>query len=277
MSIRFEFGAHLAPLIEELAGESGWADSVIRTGHEDLDETLNGGLRAGQLILIAGAAGVGTSTFALGFARNAAFREELRTVFIAPESSKRELLSRVVAAEARVPLSNLRRNRLDNSERSKLDRHLVALSRAPLLINAQWRTMSSAEELLDAAQLSVSSGARLVVVDGIAGAEPRVRDLIKRLSALAVTHRAAVVLVSDVLGRRHQNNVRPTLEDLRHYEQIADLVDLVMMLHRDDQHDWNSTRPGEADLEIVKHRYGPQRLLPLAFQGHYARFVDVAS
>jgi replicative DNA helicase len=40
-------------------------------------------------------------------------------------------------------------------------------------------------------------------------------------------------------------------------------------------HDWDSTRAGEADLEIAKHRHGPSRRITLMFQGHYARFVDL--
>ena len=49
-----------------------------------------------------------------------------------------------------------------------------------------------------------------------------------------------------------------------------------LLLHRDDVYEKESTRPGEADLIVAKHRNGPTRDLTVAFQGHYSRFVDMA-
>ena len=45
---------------------------------------------------------------------------------------------------------------------------------------------------------------------------------------------------------------------------------------REDVYERESTRPGEADLIVAKHRNGPTRDLTVAFQGHYSRFVDMA-
>jgi replicative DNA helicase len=52
--------------------------------------------------------------------------------------------------------------------------------------------------------------------------------------------------------------------------------DMVVLLHREDAYDRESTRPGEADLIVAKHRNGPTATLTVAFQGHYSRFVDMA-
>ncbi|MGH3447889.1 MAG: replicative DNA helicase [Nocardioidaceae bacterium] len=52
--------------------------------------------------------------------------------------------------------------------------------------------------------------------------------------------------------------------------------DMVLLLHREDVYERESTRPGEADLIVAKHRNGPIADLVLAFQGHYSRFVDMA-
>ncbi|WP_109506974.1 replicative DNA helicase [Nocardioides speluncae] len=53
-------------------------------------------------------------------------------------------------------------------------------------------------------------------------------------------------------------------------------ADMVILLHRDDVYEKESTRPGEADLIVAKHRNGPTRDVTVAFQGHYSRFVDMA-
>jgi replicative DNA helicase len=51
---------------------------------------------------------------------------------------------------------------------------------------------------------------------------------------------------------------------------------MVILLHRDDVYEKESTRPGEADLIVAKHRNGPPRDITVAFQGHYSRFVEMA-
>ncbi len=53
-------------------------------------------------------------------------------------------------------------------------------------------------------------------------------------------------------------------------------ADMVILLHREDAYEKESTRPGEADLIVAKHRNGATRDLTVAFQGHYSRFVDMA-
>ena len=53
-------------------------------------------------------------------------------------------------------------------------------------------------------------------------------------------------------------------------------ADMVVLLHREDMYEKESSRPGEADLIVAKHRNGPTADLVLAFQGHYSRFVDMA-
>ncbi|WP_425453696.1 replicative DNA helicase [Bogoriella caseilytica] len=53
-------------------------------------------------------------------------------------------------------------------------------------------------------------------------------------------------------------------------------ADIVMLLHREDAYDRESPRAGEADIIVAKHRNGPTDTIVVAFQGHYARFVDMA-
>jgi replicative DNA helicase len=51
---------------------------------------------------------------------------------------------------------------------------------------------------------------------------------------------------------------------------------VVMLVHRGDAFEKDSTRPGEADLIVAKHRNGPTLDIVVTFQGHYSRFVDMA-
>ncbi len=60
------------------------------------------------------------------------------------------------------------------------------------------------------------------------------------------------------------------------HNSIEQDADMVILLHRDDVYEKESTRPGEADLIVAKHRNGATRDIVVAFQGHYSRFVDMA-
>jgi replicative DNA helicase len=65
-------------------------------------------------------------------------------------------------------------------------------------------------------------------------------------------------------------------EGLAVHNSLEQDADVVILLHREDAYERESTRPGEADFIVAKHRNGPTANLTVAFQGHYSRFVDMA-
>lgn len=265
-------GDGLTRVIDEALNGVACAPGAVPTGFGDLDETLGGGLRRGQLTVVAGVPGAGTSVLALGLARAAALRHGLPTLFMAPDSSQSEILCRVVAAEAAVPVSDVRAGRTAAGYTEKLRRFRSRVDEAPLIVSAGW--LAPAPVPLDEA---VGDYARIVGV-AVVDATPDHADVVRSLKIVA--QRFDLVLVVTVkTGLVHpplDRTERPRLPDLRGPANLAELADLVIALHRDDMFDARSKRPGEADLEILKHRYGPTReLSPIAFQGHYARFVEM--
>ena len=69
---------------------------------------------------------------------------------------------------------------------------------------------------------------------------------------------------------------KPQMSDLRESGAVEQDADMVVLLYREDVHDKESPRSGEADLLVVKHRNGPTAELTVAFKGHYAQFADMA-
>ncbi|MEO3785186.1 replicative DNA helicase [Actinocorallia sp. B10E7] len=61
------------------------------------------------------------------------------------------------------------------------------------------------------------------------------------------------------------------------HNSIEQDADMVILLHREDAYEKESPRAGEADLIVAKHRNGPTATVTVAFQGHYSRFVDMAT
>ena len=60
------------------------------------------------------------------------------------------------------------------------------------------------------------------------------------------------------------------------HNSIEQDADMVVLLHREELYERESPRAGEADFIVAKHRNGPTATITVAFQGHYARFVDMA-
>jgi len=65
-------------------------------------------------------------------------------------------------------------------------------------------------------------------------------------------------------------------EGIATHNSLEQDADMVILLHREDAYERESTRPGEADFIVAKHRNGPTANVVVAFQGHYSRFVDMA-
>ena len=86
-----------------------------------------------------------------------------------------------------------------------------------------------------------------------------------------------VVAISQLnRGPEQRTDKKPQMSDLRESGSIEQDADMVILLHREDAYERESPRAGEADLIVAKHRNGPTDTIVVAFQGHYARFVDMA-
>src|SRR5512137_392981 len=97
--------ATLAEVMEEVEyqAQNGSAERLrpIPTGFTPLDEILNGGLRAGELMMIGGAFGVGKTIWALQVARNAVVGDpDVRALYVCYEHDRPHLLSRLLCLES---------------------------------------------------------------------------------------------------------------------------------------------------------------------------------
>ena len=107
--------------------------------------------------------------------------------------------------------------------------------------------------------------------------QQEVSEFSRSMKLLAKELDVPVVALSQLnRGPEQRADKRPMLADLRESGSLEQDADVVILLHREDVYEKESTRPGEADLIVAKHRNGPTRDVVVAFQGHYSRFVDMA-
>ena len=245
-------------------------DSITGTpsGYTDLD-TLTAGLQPNALIVVGARPAMGKTSFALGAAANAALRSNRPVLFFSLEMGHLELTQRLLGSEGRIDATRLRNGQLNETDWSKISRAMGRLGEAPLWIDDN-PNLTIMEIRAKARRLRQRHDLRLVVIDYLqlmsSGKKVESRQLEVPVIALSQLNR----------GPEQRSDKRPMVSDLRESGSIEQDADMVILLHREDVYERESTRPGEADLIVAKHRNGPTRDLTVAFQGHYSRFVDMA-
>lgn len=256
----------------------------VPTGFADLD-ALTGGLRPGQMIVIAARPAMGKSTLALDFARYAAVHANLPTVIFSLEMDRSEILDRLLSAEARVPLHHIRSGTMTDDDWTRVANHLSDITAAPLYIDTS-SNLTGMDIRTKARRLAQKHQLGLIVVDylqlmnsGAGKAENRqleVSEISRGLKTLGKELGVPVIALSQLnRGPEQRADKKPVVSDLRESGSIEQDADMVILLHREDAYEKASPRAGEADLIVGKHRNGPTCTITVAFQGHLSRFVDM--
>lgn len=234
----------------------------------------------GQFILIAARPSVGKSVACVDIARGALHRG-VTTVVHTLEMSATEIIHRILAAEARVPLNNIQHNTLTPDEWSRIAKARADLADAPLHI-----VDTPAVGFADLAASITRFRPGMLIVDhlGLVSLNPKVdprqglEELSKALKILAKSAGIPIVAASQLNRGPEQRHDRvPLLSDLRNSGSLEQDADVVVLLHRPDQYEPEHHRAGEIDLIVAKQRNGPTQTVVLAHQLHYARFVDLAA
>src|SRR5699024_10177042 len=117
--------------------------------------------------------------------------------------------------------------------------------------------------------------------DGRTRAESRQEGVARSsraLKALARQLGITIVMVCQLnRGPEQRADKRPMLSDLRDSGQLEQDSDIIMLIFQEQTYEPASPRAGEGDVIVAKHRNGPTGTVTVAFQGHMARFVDMAT
>jgi replicative DNA helicase len=263
---------------------SGVAGEGVKTGFKDLDALTNG-FHPGNMIVLAARPAVGKSTLGLDIARYASIHKRETSVIFSLEMSRSEITMRMLSAEARVPLNNIRSGQLGEEEWAKMARRMGEISDAPLFIDDS-PNLSLMEIRAKSRRLKQRHDLKLIVIDylqlmtsgkRVENRQQEVSEFSRQLKLLAKELNVPVVAISQLNRSPEQrSDMKPMLSDLRESGSIEQDADVVILLHREDLYD-SQNRSGEADLIVAKHRNGPTRTITVSAQLHLARFTDMAA
>ena len=225
------------------------------------------------------------STLGLDFLRSCSIKNRLASVVFSLEMSKTEIVMRLLSAEAKIKLADMRSGRMSDDDWTRLARRMSEISEAPLYIDDS-PNLTMMEIRAKARRLKQKSDLRLVVIDylqlmtsgkKVESRQQEVSEFSRQLKLLAKEIEVPVVAMSQLnRGPEQRTDKKPMLSDLRESGAIEQDADMVILLHRPDAFERDDPRGGEADLILAKHRNGPTKTITVAHQLHLSRFTNMA-
>ncbi|MBB3004400.1 replicative DNA helicase [Paraburkholderia tropica] len=279
--------AFLAPVIERIDDQYHGREAKVKTlstGLRDLDAKLGGGMRPGQLIVIAGRPAMGKTAIALGVAESAAYVGGA-TLFFSQEMPGEEIANRSLSRASGLSLDKiLDGHKFDNDEDfDRLTAGTLKVTDLEVIVDEQ-PALSLAEMRSRARRVKRQHGLGLIVVDYLglmADGEGNTRNEkvganSRGLKALAKQMEVPVVLLAQLnrkLEERHDK--RPMLSDLRDSGEIEQDADIVLFLYRDEVYNPNTRDRGIGEIHIAKQRNGPTGTIGAAYIGERTMFADL--
>jgi replicative DNA helicase len=282
-----QIGKLLPHTFKEIEDYSKGGVYGIPTGFTNLDE-ITTGLQRGDLVIVAGRPSMGKTAFCLSVALNAGVRARKATAIFSLEMSKKQLVQRMLCAEARVDMHRLRSGTLPSRDHPKLSLAAGPLYDAPIFID-DTPAVSVLEIRAKARRLKAQSGGLdLVIIDYLQLMSSHLRNesrqqeismISRSLKGLAKELDVPVVALSQLSRAVEQRggDRKPQLSDLRESGAIEQDADVVMFVYRGEYYDKeNEALKGIAEIIIGKQRNGPTGDVKLAFVREFARFENLA-
>lgn len=280
-----EVFAHLRRRIE---GEDD--ERAIATGFIDLDRMAKGGLKPGEMFVVAARPSMGKTSLMMNLVEHVALDQELPVLVFSAEMTGFQLIERLAFSRARFDASRLGKGfRPDKGELVRLKRAAGEISSAPLYIDD---TPALPIDMLraKARRIHREHGIRLVAIDYLQllrsksrqaadSREREVGEISSGVKALAKELGIPVVVLAQLnRGPEARTGSRiglPRMSDLRESGTIEQDADLIGLLYRAayyaDPEDAEEVA-GEAELILAKNRNGETGPVPLTFLDKLMRF-----
>lgn len=261
----------------------------VPTGFRDFDR-LTGGLRGGQLMILAARPAMGKTSMFLSMSRNIVIQNPNAVVAIfSLEMSKDELGFRLLSAGTKIPASRLKIGDLTADDWPQLLASSTQMAHAKMHIDdsadltvvdikTRCRRIFSKENRLDLVvvdYLQLLKGSKASQrKDGTR--EQEVSEISRNLKSLSKELKVPVIALSQ-LNRSLENraNKRPLLADLRESGSIEADADIVAFLYRDEVYNSDTENKGMAELIVAKQRAGATGTVRLNWLSEYTLFTDM--
>lgn len=255
----------------------------VPTGFTELDK-MTSGLHGGELIIVAARPSMGKTAFSLNLASHMALRANKTVAYFSVEMGKESVMMRLLAAEAKISMGEIRNGRIHDASWPKLIQAAGAISEAKLFID-DTAGISPFEIRARCRRLKAQHGLDCIMIDylqlmdlkqKVESRERAVSEISKGLKAIAKEMGIPIIALAQLnRGVEGRTDRRPMLSDLRESGSIEQDADVIMMLYRDDYYDKDDPeKAGAAEVIIGKQRNGPTGTVKLRFDAKFNLFKN---
>jgi len=258
----------------------------ISTGFDGLDNYLSG-LQKSDLVILGARPSLGKTALCLDMVRHAATKSDVSVGIFSLEMSKDQIVDRLIASEAQVPLWKLRTGRLtDEVEFEMIQDSFDRLSKAKIFVD-DTPSLNIIQIRSMARRLKVERGVDLIVVDYLQLIQPKsstenmvqaMTEVSRGLKTLARELQIPVLAAAQLSRAVEQRDVKiPRLADLRESGSIEQEADVVLFIYRKDRDKLEPTpeEQNTAEIIIAKHRNGPIGSVQLKFDPDKVSFKNI--
>lgn len=272
----------LLPVVDTLERRAAGETGGLPTRFIDLDQKLTGGLKPGNLIIVAGRPGMGKTSLAVQVAFGAAESEQTALV-LSMEMSDAELTDRLISLAGNVALSEVLAGNMAGESGDRILYGVQRLRDLPLVIDDQG-SLTLFDVATKARSVKRKHGLSLLVVDYLQlmqgegdNRNQQIEQISRGLKGLAKELQIPVIALSQLSRKcEERTNKRPLPSDLRESGSLEQDADVILMVYRDEQYDENSPDKGTAEIGVAKNRQGSTGMVRLMFKGHTTSFADLA-
>lgn len=273
--------ARVAADLIELAEGTRESDG-FSFGLRDLDEFV-GGLRPGELCVVAARPSMGKSAFAMQVCAKVAVELGQPTAVCSLEMRKEKLMQRLLANMASVDLLDCRRGLgIGYKAKERLEAKVGDLDKAPILWHDSGR-LSAQNMRAFARRAKARHGLGLVMIDYLQLMDTEREEsraveigrITRAAKELAVEFNIPVLLLSQLnRGVDGRDDKQPRMSDLRDSGRIEEDADVVLLLWRPEYYDKGADHR-RAFVAVGKNREGSAgAVVPLRWVREHTRFED---
>ena len=261
--------------------------SGLSSGFYDLD-TLTQGFQKSDLIILAGRPSMGKTALGLNIALNTIKSSKLPVLFFSLEMSKEQIMYRLLSIETNINQTRLKSGKLYQDDWVKLNKIIKIMSKLPFFIddtpNLSIQDIRSKIKTILFEQMQIG----LIIIDYLqliqnskSKIENRVQELsqiTRSLKSLAREFNTPIITLSQ-LSRNVENRIdkKPILSDLRESGSIEQDADLVLMLYKNKDSNFEKNKNQSyclTELIIAKQRNGPIGDIKLKFDQKKTKFFN---
>jgi len=260
----------------------------MSTGFDNLYE-ITGGLKKGDLNVVAGRPAMGVTSFVLNIASKSAF-DGMKILMFAPLLTYNKIALKLFASISHVDLMRLSTGSLGEVAWPKLIRAASRLSENPITVNCRsYLRVQHVSDTIHEYTIREKAEPDIVIIDGLQvirdeegkkydSMNHELSEVVRELKHIAKSKTTAIIATSQ-LNRsvEERTNKRPLLSDLRDSGSIEALSDLLIFIYRSDVYNRTDENPekGIAEIIVAKNVMGPIGIIKLAFHEKWGSFENI--